>query len=196
LFLIRRPSLDAINTFLASQQNAEFSYFEVGSTRKQAPTGYVVDHNRVRLGSGIAAFQCAREALVRWEMFHLGWVKLFPQSAPVQPHSTVAVLVRHFGFWSLNACRVVYVIDEERRYGFAYGTLQDHAERGEERFSIEWSEDDDSVWYDILAFSRPHQWQAKFALPLSRILQKKFARDSKAAMVRALVQSCREESAQ
>jgi uncharacterized protein (UPF0548 family) len=36
----------------------------------------------------------------------------------------VGVLGRHFGLWSLNACRIVYVIEEEasllRRYGFAF----------------------------------------------------------------------------
>ena len=39
----------------------------------------------------------------------------------------VGVLGRHFGLWSLNACRIVYVIEEEgsllKRYGFAFGTL-------------------------------------------------------------------------
>ena len=103
----------------------------------------------------------------------------------VSADTTVAVLIHHLGFWSLNACRVVYVIREERRFGFAYGTLQEHAESGEERFSIEWS-DDDSVWYDILAFSRPRQWPAKVARPLSRMLQKKFARDSQSVMVDAI----------
>ena len=66
---------------------------------------------------------------------------------------------RHFGFWSLNACRIVYTIDEEGpvvRFGFAYGTLPDHAEQGEERFSVEWHHEDGTVWYDILAFSRPN----------------------------------------
>jgi alpha-ketoglutarate-dependent taurine dioxygenase len=43
-----------------------------------------------------------------------------------------------------------------RRFAFAYGTLAEHAESGEERFQVEWREDD-SVWYDILAFSRPNQ---------------------------------------
>jgi len=186
LFMIRQPSAAAIDAFLSSQQNATFSYSEVGSTRTTAPTGYVVDHNRIRLGSGIDAFLRAREALERWQMFDLGWVKLFPQKAAIEPGSTVAILVRHLGFWSLNACRVVYGFNEERRSGFAYGTLEDHAERGEERFSVDWSADDDSVWYDILAFSRPKQWQAQIALPVSRMLQKKFARDSKAAMVRAV----------
>jgi uncharacterized protein (UPF0548 family) len=78
----------------------------------------------------------------------------------------------------------VYVIEEEHRFGFAYGTLLDHAEQGEERFSVEWERESDSVFYDILAFSKPRQWQARIARPVSRMLQKRFARDSLLAMTR------------
>ena len=116
------------------------------------------------------------------------WVNLHRASAPIQVGTDVAVLVRHFGFYSLNACRIVYVVDEEspvKRFGFAYGTLGEHAESGEERFTVEWSRDDDSVWYDILAFSRPRQMLARLGYPLSRLLQKRFAEDSKAAMAKA-----------
>jgi uncharacterized protein (UPF0548 family) len=89
----------------------------------------------------------------------------------------------------LNACRIVFLVDEEsplKRFGFAYGTLAEHAESGEERFTIEWNRDDDRVWYDILAFSRPKQMLARLGYPLSRSLQKRFAEGSKAAMVQAV----------
>ncbi|PYS37238.1 MAG: hypothetical protein DMG14_21940, partial [Acidobacteria bacterium] len=76
-------------------------------------------------------------ASIDWEMFNLGWVRLFQPNTPIEVDATVAVLVHHFGFWSLNACPVVYVIEEARRFGFAYGTLQEHAEQGEEKFSVE-----------------------------------------------------------
>ena len=79
-------------------------------------------------------------------------------------------------------------MDEEGpivRFGFAYGTLPDHAEKGEERFSVEWHHEDNSVWYDILAFSRPNHPLARLGLPLTRRLQRRFARDSKRAMVAA-----------
>ena len=72
---------------------------------------------------------------------------------------------------------VVYVVDESRRFGFAYGTLPDHVECGEERFLIEWQLDD-SVWYDIFAFSRPQHPLVRLSKPLARRLQKQFARDS------------------
>jgi uncharacterized protein (UPF0548 family) len=103
----------------------------------------------------------------------------------------VAVIARLFGLWWLNACRIVYVVDEEgavQRFGFAYGTLPQHAESGEERFTVEWHEADDAVWYDILAFSRPQQLLARLGYPIARRLQKRFARDSAAAMRRAVGQ--------
>jgi uncharacterized protein (UPF0548 family) len=182
VFFIRRPPLQAIEKFLFRQRNEPFSYDEVGATRERLPAGYTVDHNRVRLGKGREIFDRASESLQRWDMFKLGWVELFRPDTPIEIHASVGVLIHHFQFYSLNACRIVYEINEERRFGFAYGTLQDHAEQGEERFSIEWSAEDDSVWYDILAFSRPRQWQARIARPLSRLFQKRFARDSMAAM--------------
>jgi uncharacterized protein (UPF0548 family) len=184
MFMIVRPSQAVIDAFLSSQREESFSYAAVGSTRIGPPAGYAVDHNRVRLGYGADVFHRSMELLQCWRMFRLGWVELFQSDSPIEANVTVAVLIRHFGFWSLNACRIVYVIKEERRFGFAYGTLRDHAEQGEERFSIDWSADDDSVWYDILAFSRPRQWQARIAKPVTRMLQKKFARDSKVAMAR------------
>jgi uncharacterized protein (UPF0548 family) len=99
--------------------------------------------------------------------------------------AVVAVEAKAFGLWSLNAARVVYMIDDQRdakaRFGFAYGTLPDHVEQGEERFTIEWKTDD-SVWYDIYAFSRPQHRLAKIGLPLVRMLQHRFDRDSLAAL--------------
>jgi uncharacterized protein (UPF0548 family) len=182
VFFIGKPSQRAIDEFLAAQRETSFSYPEVGATCEQVPSGYTIDHNRLRLGTGREIFEKASAALRRWQMFRLAWVELYPLGAPIQIHAIVGILIHHFGFYSLNAARIVYVIDEKRRFGFAYGTLEDHAEQGEERFSIEWSTDDDSVWYDILAFSQPRQWQARIGKPAARLLQKRFVRDSMVAM--------------
>lgn len=186
MFMIQRPSPRIVDAFLSSQRTEGFSYLEVGRTSGIIPSGYNVDHNRAKLGRGAGVFSRAIACLRDWQMFRLGWVELFKPGTPIEVGATVAVMVNHFGFWSLNASRIVYVLREERRFGFAYGTLKDHAERGEERFLIEWSTEDDAVWYDILAFSKPEQWQARFAWPLGRMLQKRFARDSMAAMKKAV----------
>ncbi len=188
VFLLSKPDRKQLERFLAAQRNRTFSYREVGATRRLPPTGYQVDHNRVQLGEGRAAFARAVEALRGWKQFDLGWVFAHPPTTPIEPGMTVVVRARHYGFWSLNACRIVYTIDDEGpvvRFGFAYGTLPDHAEQGEERFSVEWHHGDGTVWFDILAFSRPNHPLASFGKPLARRLQKRFARDSMRAMARA-----------
>jgi len=86
----------------------------------------------------------------------------------------------------LERHRERYVIEEKgetERYGFAYGTLRDHAERGEERFSVELRRGDETVWYEVLAFSRPSPLISP-TYPLARMLQRRFAQDSRRAMKR------------
>jgi uncharacterized protein (UPF0548 family) len=189
MFRLTKPSEEYIRRFVASQRDLPFSYTGVGATRTSPPPGYNIDHNRIRLGAGQEVFERAVAALRGWEMFNIGWVRLCWPETPLTVGATFGVVIRHFGFCSLNTARIVYMIDESdptRRYGFAYGTLPGHAERGEERFMVEWRADGDSVWYDLFAFSRPNQALTWLGYPLARVLQKRFARDSKAAMVRAV----------
>jgi uncharacterized protein (UPF0548 family) len=190
LFRLKPQSEDEVRAFVARQSRSSFSYPEVGATAGGPPDRYDIDRNRVRLGQGEAVWSRAVEAVRAWQMFNIPWLTLYWPDAPIRPGTDVAVLVRHFGFWSLNACRIAYVVEDEtsngRRYGFAYGTLSDHAEQGEERFTVEWTRTDNTVWYDILAFSRPKKLLAKMAYPLSRSLQRRFAVASKAAMLAAV----------
>ena len=180
-----KPTPDAIRAFLAEQEQLDFTYAAVGATNGTPPTGYAVDPTRVKLGEGDAVFEAAKAALRRWEQFRLGWVEATPGDTPIEQGSTVAVVAWHFGFWWLNAARVVYVIDEPARFGFAYGTLPGHVESGEERFLVE-RDPDGAVWYDILAFSRPRHPLVRLAYPLTRRLQRRFARESADAMQRAV----------
>ena len=187
MFLPVKPSEERIRQFISSQRELPFSYEEVGATRLALPDGYTIDHSRMKLGTGLQLFKQAALSIEHWKQFDLGWVSIVPERTPVDVGVVVAILTRHFGFWSLNACRVVYLIDEDepvKKFGFAYGTLSSHAECGEERFTIEWHSADDSVWYDILAFSRPNKFLVRVGRPLARVLQKRFARDSLARMTR------------
>ena len=186
---LRRPSTEALREFLASQSQLGFTYSAVGATATVPPAGYDVDHNRIKLGEGEEIFTRAGAALRRWEHFRLGWVEAWSPESPIQTGAPVAVVARTFGLWWLNAARVVYVVDEPgpiRRCGFAYGTLPDHAESGEERFLIEWDQASGEVWYDILAFSLPHLLLARLGYPFVRRVQKRFAKASAAAMRRAV----------
>jgi uncharacterized protein (UPF0548 family) len=186
---LRRPTARTISKFLTAQAKLGLTYSAVGATAALPPEGYTVDHTRIKLGEGEEVFSAAQAALGRWDQFRLGWVEAWSPETPIATGAIVAVIARLLGLWWLNACRVVYVVDEEepiRRFGYSYGTLPDHAETGEERFLIEWDRASGAVWYDILAFSRPHQLMTWLGYPYMRRVQKRFGRGSAAAMVRAV----------
>lgn len=188
MFSLSKPSRDSVLAFISVQRMERFSYKEVGCSRQGAPKGYAVDHNRVTLGQGADTYEKAKKAVREWKMFQMPWIDLCWPDVPIEPGETVAVLISHFGFWSLNACRIAYVIEEHgtlEKYGFAYGTLQEHGEIGEERFTVEFNPSDGSVWYDLYAFPRPGP-AARLAYPFSRSLQRRFATESKEAMQRAV----------
>jgi uncharacterized protein (UPF0548 family) len=185
MFLLSKPSANQIQEFIETQRNLPFSYSQVGATQGAPPPGFNIDHNRCKIGEGEETYQRAVAALKIWKQFDLGWVQIVTPHVAVEVGNTVAVQARSFGFWWLNACRIVYLIGDDAafktRFGFAYGTLPDHVECGEERFTIEWHADG-SVWYDIYAFSRPRHPLARLGFPLVRRLQKRFAVDSLATM--------------
>jgi len=185
MFSLRPPPESRIRTMLEAQRESGFSYRDTGGTATSPPRGYNVDRERYLLGQGPVTFARGRSAIQRWEMFHNGWTHLCWPDAPIKRGTDVAMLARYLGLYSLNFCRIVYVIDEPRRYGFAYGTLLDHVEEGEERFTVEWLEDG-AVWYDVFAFSRPRHVLAKIANPGIRRLQSRFRRDSGHAMQAAV----------
>jgi uncharacterized protein (UPF0548 family) len=169
MFYLKKPARETIQQYLTLRRDDCFSYPAVGATQdKNAPDRFVIDHNRVRLGSGRAVFEQAKAALRWWEMFNLGWIQLCWPETPVEVGNIVGVLARLGGIWSLNLCRVVYIIDEV------------------DNTTVEWHQADDSVWYDIFAFSRPKQLLAQIGYPVARRLQKRFAVDSMAAMRRVI----------
>ena len=108
--------------------------------------------------------------------------------APVAIGTGIAVLIRHLGFWSLNGCRVVYNVgrpDDGTWFGFAYGTLTNHAEAGEELFELFVEPTTQNVVYRIRATSWPQATLARIGQPIVRALQARFRRHSAAAMQRA-----------
>jgi uncharacterized protein (UPF0548 family) len=96
-------------------------------------------------------------------------------TAFIRPGDT-ANLVIPFGPLHVGApVRVVYVIDEPKRKGFAYGTLAGHPESGEESWVLE-RRDDGSVWLIIRAFSRPASPAWWLVYPVLRIAQGAYTR--------------------
>lgn len=169
--------------FIENEKKRSFSYPEIGQTRRDDPVpGYDNDFNFIELGRGDAVWKAAKEAIRHWKMFPGGWACIFPDDTPIREGEAVAMSAQVLGLWWLNSCRIVYIVDNENQFGFAYGTLPGHAECGEELFMVEKTADG-SVRYVIKAFSKPRFWMARLGYPLARAHQRKFVRDSKRSML-------------
>jgi uncharacterized protein (UPF0548 family) len=188
MFLTHRPSQIDLEEFLEASRRLPLSYDPIGIA-KESPAGFSVDEASAVVGKGKLVFERARIALTEWKHFDLGWVELFPRGASIDPGSVVAVLVHHLGFWSLNGCRVVYGIGYMQsgiNFGFAYGTLTNHAEVGEEIFEVLLEPESESVIYRIRAVSKPRAALARIGYPITRVFQERFRRDSLIALRRAV----------
>jgi uncharacterized protein (UPF0548 family) len=188
MFLIRRPTQREITEFLDQSPHLPLSYDRVGIAR-QTPEGFNADLASAVIGHGREAFERAKDALARWRHYEMGWIELFPQGALIEPGTNVAVVVRHLGFWSLNGCRVVYGVGDRQTgssFGFAYGTLTNHAEMGEEIFEVRLAPQTEEVIYRIQAVSKPHAPMARIGYPITRYFQERFRRDSISALRRAI----------
>jgi uncharacterized protein (UPF0548 family) len=188
MFMARRPSRDTIDRFVLDSQELPLSYGPIGIVRAETMRPGI-DEAVVAIGRGETDLARARAALMAWKQFDMGWVETFPPNAQVAAGTVVAVLIRHLGFWSLNGCRVLYTVDcldDAARFGFAYGTLTNHAESGEELFEVFLDPQTDQVLYRIRATSWPQATLARVGQPIVRALQARFRRDSAAAMKRAI----------
>jgi uncharacterized protein (UPF0548 family) len=148
------------------------TYTEVGATIEgPLPMGYRHDHRSDLLGHGDAVFERAVLGLKTWKTHRGPGVRVLPEEAPVTAGSTVLVTLG-LPFLALVApCRVVAVVDEPDRWGFAYGTLAGHPEQGEEAFIVN-RRNDGRVLFEITAFSRPADRLVKLSGPLGRGLQR------------------------
>ncbi|ADV66241.1 DUF1990 family protein [Deinococcus maricopensis] len=186
MFSLRRPTAARVAAFRARAEAAGWSYAPVGGTRAGGPVrGYFLDRREVVLGHGEAVFARARRALRGWAPFAGGWPALCGTPAPVAPGVTVVLRVRTLGVYSLVANRVVYVVDEPRRFGFAYGALHGHVAAGEELFSVTHGADD-AVRFSLLAFSRPQATLAYLGAPVMRAVQRRVGRAYARAMLNAV----------
>lgn len=161
----RRGQLDRL---LVRYERADVTYPEVGATRGELPAGYRHVRRRTALGEGSQTFIRASAAVLSWEMHRRSGLAVAATGAAAAGGTVVLGLG-----WVPSLvvpCRVVYDIDENDRRGFAYGTLPDHPEQGEEAFVVT-LDDDRRVWLDITAFSRPALAIVRLAGPIASGLQ-------------------------
>jgi uncharacterized protein (UPF0548 family) len=144
------------------------TYAEVGATAGPLPAGYHHVKKSAVIGQGRRRFEDAGEAGMRWGMLRGAGLKVEATTAVAAVGSEVIV---HLG--PVRApCRVVYVVDEPNRRGFAYGTLPGHAESGEERFVVRYDSASGEVVAEVTAFSHHATWWSRLGSPVTSVAQR------------------------
>ena len=170
LLSIGSPSEASLDRVLAEALRAEPTYGEVGATLAgPLPVGYRHDRWSAPLGAGASAFDRGVLGLQRWEGHRHAGIAVHPEGKAPEQGDTVALVIP-VGLLALTvANRIVAVVDDARRFAVVYGTLPGHGEKGEEAFVIN-HHDDDTVTFDIVAFTRP-VGTARLGRPAVRFLQ-------------------------
>jgi uncharacterized protein (UPF0548 family) len=171
VFVIGRPSDDDLSERLRAVAGAPLTYGHEGATADGAsglPDGYAHAAARRVVGHGDTAFAAAREAVRTWQLHRRQGFRVVPASPPIARGTEVLVAMRLAGpVHVLAACRVVWAVDEPRRFGFAYGTLDLHPASGEEAFVVEHDPSGEVVG-QVVAFSRPHHPLVRLGGPVAR----------------------------
>jgi uncharacterized protein (UPF0548 family) len=173
LRLLNHPTAEAV------QRNAmrqELTYDEVGaSLADRLPVGYHHTRSAVEIGVGEQAFTSGCAALRAWAGHAYLNIILTPQRSPLETDAVVVAKIPMGPVIVLAPCRIVSTITEPNRFGFAYGTLPGHPERGEESFVVRWDADD-VVRFEVAAFSRPSTLLTRLGGPVPRWIQRRATR--------------------
>lgn len=143
------------------------TYPELGATAAGLPAGYRHLRAATRIGRGRDRFERAADAVMRYGMLRGAGLRVDATTEVAEVGTEVLGRLGPF----VAPCRVVYVIDEPNRRGFAYGSLPGHAVVGEELFAVRFDPADDGVYSEVVAFSRPATWWSRLGSPVLRLAQ-------------------------
>ena len=177
MFVIGRPSEERLEQVLADMRAATVTYPEVGATARPGdlPVGYHHVRANAELGHGDAVFAAAADGVRTWRLHRGQGFRVIPDDPPLVAGTDVVVDVPLVGVHVIDACRVVWTVDDADRVGFGYGTLPVHPESGEEAFVVERTPSGDVV-VDVCAFSRPRHALVRLGGPIARRQQRKATR--------------------
>ncbi len=148
------------------------TYSDVGATAADMPTGYRHVQAARRIGHGRRRFEQAAESVLRYGMLRGAGLRVDATTEVARVGTDVLGRLGPF----VAPCRVVYVLDEANRRGFAYGSLPGHAVRGEELFAVRYDPSDGAVYAEVAAFSQPATWWSSLGSPVLRLAQSRVTR--------------------
>ena len=190
-----------------------FNFPHVGITTKaqeltsedlQDLKGWSIDRTRAQVGSGRDDYNTAVSALLNWRHFNFDWA--FTNAPAIKNNAAVVVIAQSLLLWSMNPLRITAVTKNKNRKineqssgkqkkqtcchtSFAHTTVAGHQISGEERFTVEWNKNTNSVWYEVYTISKPATCIATLAQPLLRFYQRQFVAQSILAMKKEVASS-------
>lgn len=117
-------------------RSTEPTYDHLGSTLDGEPRSGSSIHS-VQLGTGERDLDRAVAGLRTWVCQSGIGAAVHPPDAPLEEGTTLLVALPFGPVTIVVPNRIVAVVAEPTRFGFAYGTLPGHQERGEESFVAE-----------------------------------------------------------
>jgi uncharacterized protein (UPF0548 family) len=151
-------------------ESRPFTYPEVGATRGIFPSGY--SHlSRTAALRPRADFGHAVDVLMSWQVQARAGLDVKASGLRVTEGAVASMRLGYGPVGVSIPCRIVYIVDEPHRCGFAYGTLPGHPESGEELFLLERG-DDGSASFTISAFSRPATVLTRLGGPVAHAVQR------------------------
>ena len=160
------------------------SYAAVGSTRVadaewgSRPEGYRRYERTVRVGHGEDVWEAASTAVLRWGVkTRSGFrVEAEPGDSLHVSQGQDRTLIASLGPFKLREpVRVVAVVDQPSRCGFAYGTRDGHPVSGEEAFIVHRSPEG-AVWLTLRSLTRPASGLGRPAFPVALVAQRWYRR--------------------
>jgi len=162
-----------------------FNYDCVGSTSPssspwpQPPAGYRRYEETILIGDGEAEWTAASDALMEWEIKKRSGFQVAPPSNATEGESHC--LTASIGPFDVREpVRVVTVVAERDRRGFAYGTLEGHPVSGEEAFVVH--RRGESVLLTLRSLTRPASGTWRPVFPALLVAQRFYRRRYRKAL--------------
>lgn len=170
-------SASAARSVTISLMTRDLSYAAVGATRVEdadwqaRPAGFRSFEATTRIGHGDEHWQAVAAAVLRWGVKTRSGFSV--QAGPAEDlrvrQGQDRTLVARLGPFGLREpVRVVSVVDEPDRCGFAYGTRRGHPVSGEEAFVVHRSSDG-AVWLTLRSLTRPAPGLWRVAFPVALV---------------------------
>lgn len=174
MLMFGRPTSKQVDRLLADARTAELTYTDVGATLDgRFPTGYRHGRHEIHLGHGQEVFDRATAALRDWAAHRGVGMRVTADEPDLVVGAHVVVVVPLGPLAAVARCRIVAVLDEVDRFGFAYGSLPGHPEHGEEAFVVQRAPDG-AVAFVVTVFFRHADLLVRLGGPVADAMQRRF----------------------